>query len=303
MSQHSIAPTNTMLPAASQLAASFVGKDKIRQPTNILLPPASLLEPEEIHYLSCHAAETHKQWLGYEPNEFLRYTCHLTNRRLILEPQNFSSYQNWFINSSLAGLVTDPLSSHTVQPTIQIPIEAIAQFKIERGLNLKNYAKIILKQPPHNLAKGLVLALRSPAQENFAAEFVQTANQVFGLDQSQPMMPTASAKDQEAIAVFQQQLLDSSVPVLVNFVAPGCKPCKEFAPVINDVIQQYGDRVQLISIDVEKNFHIPMQYGIDCFPTLAIFKKENLADRVVGVIPKSILTKVLNHHLKDVYEN
>lgn len=272
-------------------------------PMNTMLPTASLLEPEEIHYLSCHATETYKQWLGYQPNEFLRYTCHLTNQRLILEPQNFSSYQDWFVNSSLASLATQHLSSDSVQPMIQIPVEAIAHFKVERGLNLKHYAKIMLKQPPQALVNGLVLALRSPTQDNFAVEFVQTANQVFGLDQNRSMMPTASAKDREAIAAFQQQLSDSSVPVLVNFVAPGCKPCKEFAPVIDDVIRQYENRLQLISIDIEKNFHIPMQYGIDCFPTLAIFKAGILVDRIVGVIPKPILIKVLSHHLKAVQEN
>jgi thioredoxin 1 len=265
---------------------------------NTLLPSASLLEPEEIHYLSCHAAETCKQWLGYQPNEFLRYTCHLTNQRLILEPQNFSSYQDWLINSSLASLTTNHLSTDNVQPVIQISIEAIAHFKVERGLNLKHYAKIVLKQPPQALVNGVVLALRSPEQENFAVEFVQTANQVFGLDPNQLMIPTASAKDKETIAAFQQQLSDSPVPILVNFVAPGCKPCKEFAPVIDEVIQQYENRLQIISIDIEKNVHIPMQYGIDCFPTLAIFKAGVLVDRIIGIIPKPILIKVLNHHLK-----
>jgi thioredoxin 1 len=96
---------------------------------------------------------------------------------------------------------------------------------------------------------------------------------------------------------FQVDVLDSEVPVLVDFWAPWCGPCRMVAPVVEEIAAQYEGQLKVVKVNTDENPNIASQYGIRSIPTLMIFKNGEKVDTVVGAVPKSTLSKAVEQYL------
>ncbi|MFP2932578.1 thioredoxin [Pyxidicoccus sp. 3LG] len=86
---------------------------------------------------------------------------------------------------------------------------------------------------------------------------------------------------------FAQQVLESQQPVLVDFWATWCAPCRAIAPAINDLASQYAGKVKFTKLNIDENQDTPQQYGIRSIPTLLIFKGGKVVEQIVGAVPKA----------------
>ena len=93
---------------------------------------------------------------------------------------------------------------------------------------------------------------------------------------------------------FSQQVLESETPTLVDFWADWCGPCKMIAPVVEELAAEYDGQISFAKLDVDANPNTAMQYGVRSIPTLLIFKGGEVADQVIGAVPKSVLKKKLD---------
>ncbi len=96
---------------------------------------------------------------------------------------------------------------------------------------------------------------------------------------------------------FKAVVLDSSIPVLVDFWAPWCGPCRMVAPVVDEIAQQYDGKVKVVKLNTDENPAVASQYGIRSIPTLMIFKEGQRVDMVVGAVPKTTLASTLEKYL------
>jgi thioredoxin 1 len=96
---------------------------------------------------------------------------------------------------------------------------------------------------------------------------------------------------------FQQEVLDSDKPVLVDFWAVWCGPCKAIAPVVEEIASEYGSHLKVGKLDVGNNPEVPMRYSVRNIPTLLVFKGGVVVEQIVGTLPKGNLLKVLSPHL------
>ena len=92
---------------------------------------------------------------------------------------------------------------------------------------------------------------------------------------------------------FDQEVLESAVPVLVDFWAAWCGPCRAVAPAVDAVASEYAGRAKVVKVNVDEEPEIAGRYGVQSIPTLTIFKDGRVVDQIVGMAPQSAISAKL----------
>ena len=88
---------------------------------------------------------------------------------------------------------------------------------------------------------------------------------------------------------FDQEVKNSEIPVLVDFWAPWCGPCRRIAPIIDEIAEEYQGRIKVVKLNTDENVRIAQEYSISGIPSLIIFKNGEAVERLVGLMQKSTL--------------
>jgi thioredoxin 1 len=99
---------------------------------------------------------------------------------------------------------------------------------------------------------------------------------------------------------FDTEVINSTLPVLVDFWAAWCGPCKLIAPIVEELAQQYDGRLKVMKLDVDENQNTAMNFGVMGIPTLILFKGGQAVERITGYMPKDRLLPKLRPHLESV---
>lgn len=97
---------------------------------------------------------------------------------------------------------------------------------------------------------------------------------------------------------FETEVLKSDIPILVDFWAEWCQPCKMISPILEEIAEKYAGRIKVFKLNVDKNAQIPTKYNVRGIPSLLIFHKGKTVNRKVGALNKSQLTDFLDENLQ-----
>jgi thioredoxin 1 len=98
-------------------------------------------------------------------------------------------------------------------------------------------------------------------------------------------------------ATFEQEVLHADTPVLVDFGAEWCPPCKMIAPIIDSLAVEYAGKAKITKLDVDENAQATTKYNVRNLPTLLIFKNGSVVDKIVGAVPKKTIAERLQAHM------
>jgi len=98
-------------------------------------------------------------------------------------------------------------------------------------------------------------------------------------------------------STFEAEVLNSSVPVVVDFWAPWCGPCRKLGPVLDEIAQELEGKIKIVKVNTDENLKTAKEYSIIGLPSLLVFKNGQPVERLVGLMPKSSIVSNIEKHL------